>query len=324
MEQEKENISIEEGDFITPKKAITITTISMVIWFITGGTYALLHLFFKGIDYLTYTFIVSFILSILFSIYIVMKLVRKTDLIMKIMIGALNAALIYTSVNGAQATYGFLNPKDSSSAKTINSGFLIPFLDPRPWIPDKILMAENETLINENNKLISEKEELTRQNGFLQTRNISLRDSMRQTLPGTSGKILLLYDSITSLNGSLATCMKQSEEMIDRLKKCENEKNRSKPGDQSTLEKLKSIRDGLEKKVASLTSQLESIKGRIRQFNARQDQWRQRTTARVSNNPDNNISRIMEITGSIKKNVNGVMNDNTYYDFLFLTPINDK
>ncbi len=287
MEQENEKIGIVEGDFITPKKAITITTISMVIWFITGGSYALLKLFISGIDYLTYTFVASFILSILFSIYVVSKLVRKTDLVMKIIIGVLNAALIYTSVNGVQATYGFLNQnqKDSSPPKTKDMGFLIPFLDPRPWIPDKILMAENDKLANENKKLLSENEELTRQNGLLQTTINSMRDSNR----GNPDKILrensLLHDSVSILVNNLEGCQKQNSQ---------------------------------------LSRQLESLRGRIQQFNARQSQWRQKTAARVSTTPDPSISRILEITGTVKKNVNSLMNDNSYYDFLFLTPINGK
>lgn len=147
MKKEKETIRIDESDFITPKNAITISSISLVIWFITGLTYKMFSVLGVKLPYESYALIVSLTLSVVFSIYIVRKLVRRSDLLMRIIIGVLNTILIYTSANGAQATYSYLSPLEHA---TVQKGALISFMDARPWIPDKFLKSDNENLVNEN------------------------------------------------------------------------------------------------------------------------------------------------------------------------------
>lgn len=226
MEQEKEKLGIETGDFITPKKAITISTISLVIWFVTGLSFKVLSVLFVNIPYQSYALVVSLSLSILFSIYIVRKFFMNTDMFMKIIIGVLNTILIYTSANGAQATYSFLSPPDKTlESSTIQKGSLIPFLDARPWIPDKFLMVENEKLTKDKMALVLEKEELSRQNGLLQTRINLLKDSILYRPNGTRNDNLLLRDSIAMLANNLAGCQKQNEELLIRLKKMQSESN---------------------------------------------------------------------------------------------------
>ena len=226
MEKKKEKLSIDTGDFITPKKAITISSISLVIWFVTGLSFKLLSVLFVNIPYQSYALVVSLSLSILFSIYIVRKLVMNADMFMKIIIGVLNTILIYTSANGAQATYSFLSPTNKTGeSSTIQKGSLIPFLDARPWIPDKFLMAENETLTNEKKILLSEKEDLSRQNGLLQTRINLLKGSINVSPNGTRNDILLLRDSIAMLVNNLAGCQRLNEELLIRLKKMQSELN---------------------------------------------------------------------------------------------------
>lgn len=229
MEQEKEKLGIETGDFITPKKAITISTISLVIWFVTGLSFKVLSVLFVNLPYQSYALVVSLSLSILFSIYIVRKLVMNTDMFMKIIIGIMNTILIYTSANGAQATYSFLSPPDKTSeSSTIQKGSLIPFLDARPWIPDKFLMVENEKLTKDKMALVLEKEELSRQNGLLQTRIDLLKDSIPNRPDRTRNDNLLLRDSIAMLENNLAGCQKQNEELSRQLNKLQSESNNTK------------------------------------------------------------------------------------------------
>ncbi len=322
MEQEKEKLGIETGDFITPKKAITISTISLVTWFVTGLSFKLISVF-ANIPYQSYALVVSLCLSVLFSIYIVRKLVLKADMFMKIIIGVLNTILIYTSANGAQATYSFLSPTEKTGeSSAIQKGSLIPFLDARPWIPDKFLMAENETLAKDNMMLLSENENLSRQNGHLQTRIDFLKDSIQHSPTGTRNDNFLLRDSIAMLANNLAGCQKLNEKLSRQLKNLQGESNNTRIGAlQESLRNLERLNATCEKNNALLSRQMESLRGRIQQFNTRQEMWRQRTLANVAGNHDPNMARNQEIAGSIKRNVNNLMNDATYYDFLFLTPI---
>jgi hypothetical protein len=268
MEQKKETIGIETGDFITPKKAITISTISLVIWFVTGLSFKVLSVLFVNIPYQSYALVVSLSLSILFSIYIVRKLVMHADMFMKIIIGVLNTILIYTSANGAQATYSFLSPPDKTGeSSTIQKGSLIPFLDARPWIPDKFLMAENETLTNENKTLLLEKEEQSRQNGLLQTRIDLLKDSIPNRPDRTRNDNLLLRDSIAMLVNNLEGCQKKNDELSSQLKKLQsklgNNKNKAL---QDSIMYLKSMNAICERNNTQLTKLLESLRARIKQF----------------------------------------------------------
>lgn len=266
MKQEKETIDIETGDFITPKKAITISTISLVIWFVTGLSFKVLSVLFVNIPYQSYALVVSLSLSILFSIYIVRKLFMNTDMFMKIIIGVLNTILIYTSANGAQATYSFLSPSNGESS-SVQKGSLIPFLDARPWIPDKFLMAENETLTNEKKILLLEKEELSRQNGFLQTRIDLLKDSIHISPNRTRNDNLLLRDSIAMLVNNLEGCQKKNDELSSQLKKLQSELGNNKnKALQDSIMYFKRMNAICERNNTQLTKLLESLRTRIKQF----------------------------------------------------------
>jgi len=268
MKQEKETIGIETGDFITPKKAITISTISLVIWFVTGLSFKVLSVLFVNIPYQSYALVVSLSLSILFSIYIVRKLFMNTDMFMKIIIGVLNTILIYTSANGAQATYSFLSPPDKTTeSSAIQKGSLIPFLDARPWIPDKFLMAENETLTNEKKILLLEKEELSRQNSLLQTRINLLKDSILYRPNGTRNDNLLLRDSIAMLVNNLEGCQKKNDELSSQLKKLQSELGNNKnKALQDSIMYFKRMNAICERNNTQLTKLLESLRARIKQF----------------------------------------------------------
>jgi hypothetical protein len=187
---------------------------------------------------------------------------------MKIIIGVLNTILIYTSANGAQATYSFLSPPDKTGeSSTIQKGSLIPFLDARPWIPDKFLMAENETLTNENKTLLLEKEEQSRQNGLLQTRIDLLKDSIPNRPDRTRNDNLLLRDSIAMLVNNLEGCQKKNDELSSQLKKLQsklgNNKNKAL---QDSIMYLKSMNAICERNNTQLTKLLESLRARIKQF----------------------------------------------------------
>jgi hypothetical protein len=244
---------------------------------------------------------------------------------MKIIIGVLNTILIYTSANGAQATYSFLSPPDTGESSSIQKGSLIPFLDARPWIPDKFLMAENETLAKDKMMLLSEKEDLSRQNFFLQTRINLMKDSIRVGPNGTRNDNFLLRDSIAMLASNLAGCQKQNEELSRQLKNLLGGSNNTKTGTlQESLRNLERLNATCEKNNALLTRQMASLQARIQQFNTRQGMWSQKTSGNVKKRqrPANHL--IQDPAISIKQQVNKLMSDSTYYDFLFLTPINIK
>jgi hypothetical protein len=322
MAKEKEKIGIETGDFITPGKAITISTISLVIWFVTGLSFKVLSGLFSNIPYQSYALVVSLSLSVLFSIYIVRKLVMNADMFMKIIIGILNTILIYTSANGAQATYSFLSPPETTSTGTSQKLSLIPFLDARPWIPDKFLMAENEALASGNQVLLSEKEELLRQNDILQSRINLLRNSARISPNGNHNDYLLLRDSIAMLTNDLVGCQKQNEELSRQLRNLQGRSNTTGTGGlQESLKRLERLNASCQNTNTQLARQLESIHGRIQQFNNRQGMWSQKT---AGNRQRDTRYLPRDLAASIKQQVNKVMSDSTYYDFLFLTPINIK
>jgi len=281
MEKQKQTLAIEADDFITPKKAITISTISLVIWFVTGLSFKLLHVFIPDLPYEGYALVMSLSLSVIFSIYIVKKLVSKSDLIMKIILGVLNTMLIYTSANGAQATYGFLSSADkkddTNKTAMVSHASLIPFLDARPWIPDKILRAENETLKDEILKMKAENDWLLKQNEIL-------KDSVNNPPKVTdNSNTRNLQDSLKIYKVLLSNCQKNNPKISD---------------------------------------QWEALQERVRQFNSRQSKWRQLAKE------DKTQAKIMAMTNrqilQIKQEVNKLMKDPAYYDFLFLTPISLK
>jgi hypothetical protein len=220
MEKENEKTGIEAGDFIKPGNVISMSTFSLVIWFLTGISYKLLTVLSVVLPYETYALVISLALSVAASILVVRKLAPKADLLMKMFIGLLNTILIYTSANGAQATYSYLSPVETSSSRVSQKAALIPFIDARPWIPDKFLKGENEKLTKEN-----------------------------------------------------------------RI----------------------------------LTKTLESLRARINQFNLRQGLWKQ-MSGQIRNN-QRNSARLRDPAAVVRQQVNTVMRDSAYYDFLFLTPI---
>ena len=320
MEQEKQKLEIESGDFITPKKAITISTISLVIWFVTGLSYKLLTVLHISIPYTTYALFVSLILSILFSIYIVKTLVGKTDLGMKIILGVLNTILIYTSANGAQATYSYLSPREKpDKPSTHQSASLIPFLDARPWIPDKFLQSENEALTNKNAALISENESLAKQNNFLLTRIDLLKDSTRHTKDWTHNEILLLNDSVALLLHNFRVCQQKNEELTVQVNQLLIQLKKTKTQAlQDSVANLERVNEACVKNNNRLSGDLKTLQERIKQFNSRQKKWNQTVSGRNRSKPGNISYLPQEQAAVVKRQVNAIMKDSTYYDFLFL------
>jgi hypothetical protein len=326
MEKQKQTLAIEAGDFITPKKAITISTISLVIWFVTGLSFKLLSVFFSNIPYEGYALVVSLSLSVLFSIYIVKMLVMKSDLYMKILIGVLNTMLIYTSANGAQATYSFLSPPEKSTkSDTVQKTSLIPFLDARPWIPDKLLQSENEALKNDNVKIIAGYEELSKQNSLLQERINAMKDSIGFSPDGIRKDNILLRDSIAALRNHLMECQKRNEELNMLLKNPQKVSDNTRIKDlQDSLIRLNRLYSSCLKKNDPPSGNVKILLERIRNFNLRQGTWVQKTARKGKPGQFTTTYVRQDPAFLIKQQVNKLMNDSTYYDFLFLTPISIK
>jgi hypothetical protein len=154
--------------FVTTKEAVTLPGLSLAIWIATGMTYKMAYLTFKDINYEATVCITSCVFSIAASYFFVKGLIDKTSP-KPVFLVALNALMLYSSANGIQSGYSFMasNGQKAEASSVKMSGFQIPFLDARPWIPDNNATTENTELRNQNKVLLVENSKL-RQAGVSQ------------------------------------------------------------------------------------------------------------------------------------------------------------
>lgn len=151
MSPDTNEIHIEEEGFITTKKGFTLSSTSLFIWIATGILFKLTDTIFANIDYQTFCFFVSLLLSGLAGFYLTNRLVKSVSASSRLLLAVANILLLYTSANGIQSGYCFISPPSQNQVTSHSS--LIPFLEAKPWLPDKFQSNTIEELKSKNEKL---------------------------------------------------------------------------------------------------------------------------------------------------------------------------
>ena len=163
MSVPSDEIKVDESGFLTPGKAITISTMSLFIWMLTGIVYKVMSFIFPYINYEAVCFFSSLLLSGICGFFLVKKILKTAAISTKIILGFANVLLLYTSANGIQTGYCFLSKPSAGEIQnyTPKELSLIPFLVARPWLPDKFTSSENTALKQEIKKLSNNPAPLT-------------------------------------------------------------------------------------------------------------------------------------------------------------------
>ncbi len=221
----------DEEEIVTSDKGITLPTLSMSIWVATNILYGLLHLLFvKATDnYSTWTFVISLLLSIVCGIFLISKMIKEKTQPKKAIFIILNIVMLYTSANGIQAGYSVIStgnqPKSATNdPKALHSGFSIPFINSRPWIPDKFLENENKNLASDKTQLQTELDSLLTKRNTIDVSNNNASGENRTLLEEISRlkndydnaqkKIDILMKKIQSHNDSVTMYIKRSSRVM--------------------------------------------------------------------------------------------------------------
>lgn len=340
MAPDTNGIHIEEEGFITTKKGFTLSSMSLFIWVLTGILFKLSDIFFTSIDYQTFCFFVSLLLSGLSGFYLTNRLVKKASGSSKILLAVANILLLYTSANGIQSGYCFLS-SDSYKDSTQQSA-LIPFMIAKPWLPDKFqatiiegLEVQNKVLdrkVVELESYTADKSELIKEIEKLKSRNQVLADSIKGlqiNIDGTSDYWQIkeeLKDSKETnkkLETNLATLQTRLDETSDyfsmkqELERLKN-KNRSLIEENNDLKnnlsenstKAKELviqNKNLNESVSKLKDHLGRLTQRINNNNSLQKKWQRKLASN---------DKLMTMKGSIIEYFG-----QEYYSSFFENPI---
>ncbi len=192
MTDKVQEIQIDESGFLTPGKAITISTMSLFIWILTGICYKVLTFVASCINYEAVTFFASLLLSCACGFYLVKKILKNASFFTKIILGFANILLLYTSANGIQTGYCFISKPVSGEVQECS---LIPFIVARPWLPDRYTETEIESLKEENKNLKAQNSESqnTSEIEFLKQENKRLKEQI-SGITDQSGDVKVLED----------------------------------------------------------------------------------------------------------------------------------
>ena len=305
MSPDTNEIHIEEEGFITTKKGFTLSSMSLFIWIATGILFKLTDILIASIDYQTFCFFVSLLLSGLAGFFLTSRLVKNVPASSRLLLAVANILLLYTSANGIQSGYCFIS--SPSKNQQINESSLIPFLEAKPWLPDKFqsntiaeLKTKNEQLeqrVIELQNFTGDKSELIKEIDRLKEQNLFLRDSL---------------NSIQSESGN-HTDNSQLLQELDRLR-VENERLKNANEDlklrldrtTSEYSDLKNRFNELREKCAKTVDDYKKLAERVKEFNLLQSQWREKIG---SPNYD-----------SLRRNIINSFGNNFYKRF-FETPI---
>ncbi len=221
MSDNTTEIQIDETGFVTPGKAITISTMSLFIWILTGICYKAMTFVSSHVNYLAVTFFASLLLSCICGFYLVKKILKNASLSTKFILGFANILLLYTSANGIQTGYCFISKPASSEVK---QGSLIPFLVARPWLPDKFTASEIESLKQENKNLKEQISAIPDPSGFVSTiqdltaKNQNLTQQLERIVIDDSLKCATLISQTSSSgNADHKAIIARLQNMVDQF-----------------------------------------------------------------------------------------------------------
>src|SRR6185369_2024630 len=153
--------------FVDPKRGITLPLISFCVWLLASIFYQMVSAFIK-INYGIFNLFASFILSIFAGWIVCRILFNRADKTVFAIAIVLNVLLIYSAANGVQSAYSAnadANPPKPNKPVQQN-GFLIPFIDPRPWLQDAYSKQQISELESKNDSLQRENEKLNNQTNY--------------------------------------------------------------------------------------------------------------------------------------------------------------
>lgn len=273
MSPQQNEIHIEEEGFITTKKGFTLSSMSLFIWILTGILFKLTLLFFSSIDYETFCFLVSLLLSGLAGYYLTSKLVKNVSGSSRLLLAVANILLLYTSANGIQSGYCFIS-QPSQNENVQNSSF-IPFMVAKPWLPDKFqfsiiqdLEEENQILEDkiidlqsadpDNSDLINEIEKLREANQIMAD-SINNFQPKLEDIPDCSQ----IQRELEVLQLENQRLLNANRELQAKLSRCSRES-----------ERLNAVINELREKCTPLSNRVDRLIERIHEYNSLQQQWR--------------------------------------------------
>ena len=275
MSPDTNEIHIEEEGFITTKKGFTLSSTALFIWIATGILFKLTDTFFANIDYQTFCFFVSLLLSGLAGYFLTNRLVKNVSISSRLLLAIANILLLYTSANGIQSGYCFIS--HPSQDQIANHSSLIPFIEAKPWLPDKFqsntieeLKLKNEKLeqrVNELQNFSADKSELIKEIVRLNKQNRLLIDRLNN-LQSESGNY--------SDNSQLLQELDRLREENQRLKRANEDLKLRLERTTSEYSKLKNSYDGLREKCAGIEDNYRNLAERVKEFNLLQSQWREK------------------------------------------------
>jgi methyl-accepting chemotaxis protein len=306
MSPQQNKIHIEEEGFVTTKKGFTLSSMSLFIWILTGILFKLTLLFFSSIDYETFCFLVSLLLSGIAGYYLTSKLVKNVSGSSRLLLAVANILLLYTSANGIQSGYCFIS-QPSQNENVQNSSF-IPFMVAKPWLPDKFQFSIIQDL-EEENKILEKKvidlqsadpdnSDLINEIEKLREANQIMTDSINNFQP-----LLEDISDCSQIQRELEVLQLENQRLLNVNRELQAKLSSCSRGS----ERLNAVINELREKCSPLRDRIERLTERINEYNSLQQQWR------------NQIKENDEFKSFVNEITNFVGRD--FYQKLFNTPI---
>lgn len=275
MSPDTNEIHIEEEGFITTKKGFTLSSTSLFIWIATGILFKLADTLISNVDYQTFCFFVSLLLSGFAGFFLTNRLVKNVSVSSRLLLSVANILLLYTSANGIQSGYCFISSPSQNQIASQSS--LIPFLEAKPWLPDKFQSNAIEELKSKNEKLeqsVIELQNFNPDNTDLINEIQRLREQ-NHLLIDSLNRIQLSSENHSD-NSQLMQELEQLKEENQRLKIANEDLKRKLDRTTSEYSDLKNRYDVLREKCAKTSDDYKKLAERVQEYNSLQDQWREK------------------------------------------------
>jgi regulator of replication initiation timing len=280
MAPDVNEIHIEEEGFITTKKGFTLSSMSLFIWILTGILFKISMVFFSQIDYQTFCFFVSLLLSGMAGLYLTGRLVKNVSGSSRMLLAVANILLLYTSANGIQSGYCFLS--DESINDGVKHSALIPFIEAKPWLPDKFqsnkierLEVQNEVLeqkVAELEFYTADKSELMKEIEKLKSNNRSLSDSLNilQKESEQTADYLQIKEELRSLRADKIKLEETIAQLRERLNETSDYSEIKKTAEELTKEnqRLSADNKDLQTKLAQASGRIKELETQNRTLNS--------------------------------------------------------